>query len=391
MRRNQANAVPAPNSRVPWAAGRLNLRHPDADVLIVSPGSIIAPLQNGGVAEGWSVETMDGTTEPAYAALVAAAPASPITHTLLWRDLLAGLGLGEPIYWLARRNGQVRAALPAFVRRASGGAVLNSLPLVQSVGGVITPGDAGPPERAGAVQALLAAMLGWSAAQDVRVACVVGGPYRGEADAPAFPLPPDFRLVRSTNVLDLGRPLQPRASITWTVRKAEGFSPVHHLARTPAEARAVYDLHAASMQRLGVSPQPWAFFERLVGPGARFVWAEVGGEMVSALILLVHGEVIEYHSVGNSETGRRLQTNTWLCHRELEWARAQGLRWWHWGVSPSPAVHDFKKRWGGQDRPYPVWGWCTGDVAAWRSLTPPQLAAIFPSYFVLPYDQLRAP
>jgi hypothetical protein len=113
--------------------------------------------------------------------------------------------------------------------------------------------------------------------------------------------------------------------------------------------------------------------------------------MVSALVLLVHGVVVEYHSVGNSETGRRLQTNTWLCHHELEWARAQGLRWWHWGVSPSPAVHDFKKRWGGQDLPYPVWGWCTGDVDPWRALRPRDLAAMFPSYFVLPYDQLRSP
>jgi hypothetical protein len=370
---------------------RLNLRRHDADVLIVSPGSIIAPLQNGGVAAGWSVETMVGATEPAYAALVAGAPASPITHSLLWRDLLSGLGLGEPVYWLARRQGQVRAALPAYVRRSPGGAVLNSLPLVQSVGGVITGAGADPAERAGAVQALLAAMLAWSAAHDVRVACVVGGPYRGESDAAAFPRPPDFRLVRSTNVLDLTRPLQPRPWITRNLRKAEGFAPVHHLARTPAEARAVYDLHAASMQRLGVQPQPWEMFEGLVGPHARFVWAEVGGEMVSSLVLLVHGQVIDYHSVGSSETGRRLQTSSWLCHRELEWARAQGLRWWNWGVSPSPAVHDFKQRWGGQDLPYPVWGWYTGDVDPWRELTPAALAATFPSYFVLPYDQLRAP
>ncbi|HXU83132.1 MAG TPA: GNAT family N-acetyltransferase [Polyangia bacterium] len=355
----------------------------------MSPGAIIARLQNGGAEQGWSVATMDRASEPAYAALVAGAPASPITHTLAWRDLLLGLELGQPIYWLARRDGQVRAALPAFLRRSSSGAVLNSLPLVQSVGGVITAADAGPEERAQAVGRLLGAMLAWAASNDVRVACVVGGPYRGLGDVAAFPRPPDFQLVRSTNVLDLARPLAPRASITWTIRKADRLGPVHRVARTPAEARAVYDLYAASMQRLGVTPQPWELFALL--PQARFVWAEVGGEMVSALILLVHGQVIEYHSVGNSEAGRRLQTNTWLCAQELAWARSQGLRFWHWGVSPSPAVHDFKKRWGGEDLPFPVWGWCTGAVDHWRALTPPELAATFPSYFVLPYDQLRAP
>src|SRR5205814_6308266 len=182
----------------------------------VSPRSIIAPLLNGGVEEGWSVETMDATSEPAYAALVAGAPASPITHTLVWRDLLVGLGLGEPVYWLARRAGEVRAALPALVRRSSAGAVLNSLPLVQSVGGVITAGDAGPEERAAAVRLLLGTMLDWSAGRDVRVACAVGGPYRGVLDVAAFPRPPDFQMLRTTLALDLPRPLEPRPSIPWT-------------------------------------------------------------------------------------------------------------------------------------------------------------------------------
>jgi heme exporter protein D len=196
--------------------------------------------------------------------------------------------------------------------------------------------------------------------------------------------------VRATNALDLTAPFEPRSSITGAVRKAESLHPIHQVARTLEEARAVYEVYAASMRRLEITPQPWSLYQRLfAGGAARFVWAEVGGEMVSVLILLVHREVVEYHSVGNTEAGRRLQTNSWLCDRELDWARAHGVRWWHWGVSPSPAVHDFKKRWGGQELPYPVWGWILGDVDHWRRLGPRGLAAIFPSYFVLPYDQLQ--
>jgi hypothetical protein len=336
------------------------------------------------------VATLEAATEASYAALVARAPASPITHTLLWREVLEALGLGTPVYWLASRGGEVRAALPAFVRTGPEGAVLNSLPLVQSTGGVITGPDCSAGERAELVGLLTGTMLAWAAGHDVRVACVIGSPYRGEADLPALPRPPDFRVLRTTNVLDLAAPLEPRPSILWTVRKAERLGPVHRLAATLAEARAVHELYAASMRRLEVTPHPWALFEPLFRAGAgRFVWAEVGGEMVSCLILLVHREVIDYHSVGNSEAGRRLQTNSWLCHEELQRAQAAGLRWWNWGASPSAAVHDFKKRWGGRDLAYPIWGWTPGDVAPWRRLTPRQLAAAFPSYFVLPYDQLQ--
>jgi hypothetical protein len=287
-------------------------------------------------------------------------------------------------------DGEAVAALPAFVRRTAEGAVLNSLPYVQSTGGIITGPDASPQLRAQAVGLLIGAMLEWGVAHDVRVACVVGAPYRGPGDATAFPRAPDFQMVRTTNALDLALPLAPRPSITWTIRKAARLGPVRRVATTLDEARAVHQLHAASMQGLGVRPHPWALYQALWNRGARFVWAELAGEIASALILLVHGQVLEYHAVGASDAGRRLQTNSWLCAEELAAAREAGVRWWNWGASPTPAVHDFKKRWGGADLSYPIWGWCLGDVEPWRRATPAELAARFPGYFVLPYDQLRS-
>jgi hypothetical protein len=330
----------------------------------------------------WSVALVDAATEADYRALVASAPASPLSHTLAFRDALRALGLGEPLYWLAREGGRPRAALPAFVFRGDRGAVLNALPFVQSTGGVIHAGDAPPAERAEAADRLEAEMLAHCRRAAIDVACLIGSPYAPEAR------PADFTVTRMTNVLDLAAPFAPRPSTQWTVRKAEGFGPRLEVAATLDEARAVHRLHAESMGRLGVAAHPWPLFESLFGAGARFVWAEVKGEMVSALILFVHREVIDYYCVGNSEAGRRYQTASWLCQREIEAARARGQRWWNWGASPSPAVHDFKKRWGGEDRPYLIRGFCPGDIRALQTLTPAALAAAFPRYFVLPYDRL---
>jgi hypothetical protein len=334
----------------------------------------------------WSVLPVDAGREEDYRVLVAGAAASPLSHTWLWRQALEALGVGEPIYWLAACDGRPRAALPAFVRRAERGAVLNSLPFVQSTGGVIAAADVSAEERVQAAALLRQELLDHCRRAQIDIACLIGSPYHPE-EAGA----PDFRMVRVTNVLDLAAPFSPRPSTQWTVRKAEGFRPRHRVAVTAAEARAVHELYAASMAGMGVKAHPWALFERLLVPGdagARFVWAEVDGEMVSALILLVHREVVDYYCVGNSEAGRRLQTASWLCQREIEAARARGQRWWNWGVSPSPAVHDFKKRWGGEDRPYAISVFCPGDVSAWQRATPAALAAEFPAYFVLPYDRL---
>jgi hypothetical protein len=327
----------------------------------------------------WEVARLEGEDEPAYEALVAG---GPLFHTLRFRDALAAHAIGEPVYWVGRRQGRVGAALPAFVRRGGRGAVLNSLPFVQSPGGVIGAGD-----RAEVAPLLIGAMLEHCARQAIDVACVIGNPYRPiEDDEALFPRRPDFKLVRTTHVLDLGAPFAPRPSTQWTVRKVERLGPQHRVAAGEAEARVAWQLYAASMEGLGVRPHP---FSLLAAAGARFVWAEVDGRPLSSLILLEHGQISDYYCVGNSEEGRRLQVGSWLCQRELDRARAAGVRLWNWGVSPSPAVHDFKKRWGGRDRAYAIWGWCLGDVSAWQRLTPAALAAEFPHYFVLPYDRLQ--
>lgn len=344
----------------------------------------------------WSVCILDSATESDYEHLVANAPASPVSHTLLWREVLCDLGLGEPVYWIAARGGTVRAALPAFVRRATEGTLLNSLPFVQSIGGVITRRDASTGERAEAVNILTAAMLRWCDDHSVDVACVIGSPYCRDNDTAAFGRAPDFCVTRLTNVLDLTRPVTPRSSVTRDIRKADSHHPRHRMATTIEEGRRVYDLYAESMRRLDVAPHPWSLFERVHARGpshVRFVWAEVNGEPVSSLILFVHDEVLDYYSVGNTDTGRRLQTGNWLCAQEIEAARGAGVRWWNWGASPSRAVHDFKKHWNGIDLPYPIWGFCVRDVSRWRRWTPSDLAKTFPYYFAIPYDWLseRAP
>src|SRR4051794_16492980 len=166
----------------------------------------------------WSVATVDEAREPAWTALVRDAPASPLSHSLRWRRALRALGLGEPIYWLALQDGVPRAGLPAFVRRSPRGAVLNSLPFVQSTGGVVSAAAASPGERAEAAALLHEHLLAHCRDDQIDVACVVGSPYPG-ADQPPAP-PPDFEMVRTTNVLDLAAPFSPRPSVEWTVRKA---------------------------------------------------------------------------------------------------------------------------------------------------------------------------
>ena len=328
--------------------------------------------------------------EPQYVALVARAAASPFSHTLAYRDVLHACGAGQPIYLLARHGQSVRAAMPTFVQRSPLGVVLNSLPLVQSAGGIVFCPDLSPPERAQIRDALASELSALARRESLNVCVVIGTPYSKESLLP-FDRAPDFSLVRTTHVLALGQPLQLHHSAQQALRKAARAAPVHRVAETLGEAQLVWSLYAQNMERIGVAARGWELYAQLYlrgGQQVRFVWAEVGGEPASGLVLLCHGEVVDYHSVGNTETGRSGQIATWLCVQELQRAQSLGARWWNWGVSPTAAVAAFKRSFGGWDQPYAISGLCTGPVESWKTLPPSALSQHFPDHFVLPYGWL---
>jgi hypothetical protein len=327
--------------------------------------------------------------EAAYAALLGQSTLSPFSHTLPYRDVLIEGGLGDACYFVARRGPVVRAALPMFVKRSPYGAVMNSLPLVQSAGGVIVADDSSDDERRELNHALVKCALNHAAQNDVMI-CVFIGTAAGTIDAPND-CPADFAIDRTTHLLDLTKPLALQHAAKEGVRKAGLVAPAHHVARTEEEAKQVWQLYDQSMQRMNVHARPWSFYERLRrhgGKSVRFVWCSVNGEATTGFVLLCNNGVVDYHSVGNTPLGRKHQTNSWLCLEELQWARSQGYRRWNWGASPTPEVGAFKQRFGGMDQTYPLRGYCIRDVSVLRSLSATQLTEFFPDYFVLPYSWL---
>jgi hypothetical protein len=303
--------------------------------------------------------------------------------------------MGEPIYWLAFENSQLLGALPAFVRRAATGAVLNSLPFVQSTGGIISGCDVSRYERARLVKALIETMLDWCRMHEVQIACVVGSAFVGQEDEGAFPIEPDFRMDRVTRTIDLTQPLHFRPSVRNHIKQAQKFNPVLRQATSLEQARYVYEIYAKNMRRMDIEPHDWIVYERLYKLTAdkgwtRFSWVEVDGESAAGLISIWRGGIVDYYSVGSTDFGRSIQAVSWLCEQLINEAMTTGARWWNWMASPNKQVYDFKKAWGGMDRQYSVWVWCLGDITSWLRLSPVELSESFPGYFVLPYDLLSS-
>jgi hypothetical protein len=341
----------------------------------------------------WEVRLLSPPDEPAYADLVGRAPHSALSHTLLWRDLLESNGLGQPVYWLAYRGGELRGALPAFVRRGAHGAVLNSLPFVQSTGGVIAAAGADSQERAELTGVLGWAVLDWCRAEDVGLACVISSAFGGAEEG--WPTPPVFVGRRTVRAIDLTEPPAYNLRVRRSIQKALRCEPVLREAATMTEARIVCDLHVGAMQAIGATPLSWDVIGRLfavAAPGrlARFVWAEVDGEPAASLVLTWHGSIVDYYCVGSSPRGRAAQAGSWLCDQLIRQARDEGKRWWNWMASPNEHVYEFKRQWGGQDLSYTLQGWAPGGLGAYLALGASRLKELFPGYYVLPYELLKA-
>ncbi|MHC4692177.1 MAG: GNAT family N-acetyltransferase [Planctomycetota bacterium] len=333
--------------------------------------------------------------EGEYGDLIARSPASPLSHTLVWRDVLLELDMGEPIYWLAYEDSQLLGAFPAFVRRAAPGAVLNSLPFVQSTGGIISNCEVSRNKRAKLVETIVEAMLDWCRMHDVQIACVIGSAFFGQEDDTTFPIEPDFRMDRVIRTIDLTQPLHFRPSVRNHIKQARKFNPVLKQATSLEQARHVYEIYAENMRRMDIEPHDWIMYERLYKLTSdkgwtRFSWAEVDGKSAAGLISIWHGGIVDYFSVGCTEFGRRIQAVSWLCEQLINEAVTNCARWWNWMASPNRQVYDFKKAWGGMDRTYPIWLWCLDSITSFRRFSPVELSAQFPGYFVLPYDWLSS-
>lgn len=339
--------------------------------------------------EGLKLGLMTAGDENAYAALIDGAPNSPFTHTLAYRNVLRDSGMGEPCYFIARRQGQLQAALPTLVKRTAIGAVMNSLPLAQSAGGVVVAAKATPSERSYLMRRLIDTCLDYARGNQIGVCVFIGTPFSNE-ETPASTAP-DFVIDRPTHVLDLTSPLKLHHAAKEGVRKAGKSHPVWHRAHCEADAKMVWQLYADSMGLIKVPARPWSLYAHLYNYGeqlVRFVWCTINGEPTSGFVLLCHKDIVDYHSVGNTALGRTHQTNSWLCRHELEQAAIRGAKWWNWGASPTAAVAEFKRNFGGQDQTYRLRGFFTQDVSSWRQWSTLDLSTHFPNYYVVPHSWL---
>lgn len=124
--------------------------------------------------------------------------------------------------------------------------------------------------------------------------------------------------------------------------------------------RAYYTLHQLTRKKLGVPPQPFAFFrniiEKLSPSGmAEVLLARLNGRWVAGLVMLRFGKTAYYKFGASDPAYLRFGANQLLMWSAISKAAEQGLSYFDLGrcAGSETGLMEYKARWGAVKRPLP--------------------------------------
>lgn len=331
-----------------------------------------------------------------------ACPTSVAQQTPGWRDVIAAIGVDEPLFLACRDGDALVGVLPAYRYEGPFGAILDSAVQAGPLGGVAVLPDA----DTGAVHgALLGAFVELARDRDCALASVLTNPFWPDRDLCARHLAPDYVLENRCQVLDLGAALDDdgelkggSSNLKRNLRKARS-GPLRIDEEQSAEnLEEWYGIHAERHREIGATPLPEALFQgalRYMVPRDRarffFVRHADSGEMLAGGFYVHHGQVIDALMPSLRSESAGLGPNYLLAFHSMRWAKQRGLRFYNWqGSPPGSGVERFKRQWGSCDVSYAYLTRVTGDASRFHASTPQAVADAYRWHYALPYDQIGA-
>jgi len=324
-----------------------------------------------------------------YERFVQSHPAALLYHSLRYRDFLVSMLGCTPRYVLAVLDHRVVGTFPVMVAEGPHGVVLNSLPYYGSNGGSLV---SDPSAR----DVLSEWYRDEVSDRSVAAATVVANPFDPGAGEVSHDLV-DERLGLVTALGDGDGTAEEQidqtidSSARRNVRKAERSGVV--VAVENESFPILETLHRESMEVAGGRAKSRSFFEAVphhfgADVDYKLYVARVGGEPAAALLLFYYGSTVEYYVPAVRSRFRPEQPMAAVLHRAMTEAIDAGFARWNWGGSwvSQESLIRFKAKWGGTGGRYRYW--TKVNRSELLSLTPSELAAAYPEFYVVPYSAL---
>jgi CelD/BcsL family acetyltransferase involved in cellulose biosynthesis len=336
------------------------------------------------------VELLRPGGEPAYEHYLSRRPEATLYQSTRYKRLLRDLLGCEDATLVASEGGEVRGVFPLMEKTAALGRVYNSLPYYGSNGGPLADSDA-------ALAALVAAYNDVVSSSGVLASTTIANPLADHGDLAVAHELDDVRIGHWT---PLSFEADHRArllallegSARRNISKAERSGVTVRVDRT--QMQELQRLHAENFRAIGAAPKEPRFFdlvEQLFEPGEGYelYTAWVDDRLAAALLVFFYNGIVEYYCPAIESEFRSLQPLSAILIEALTAASERGFRWCNWGGTQESQVniYRFKRKWGGLERRYRYYTHVNDDAVL--DLTPAELGAAFPNFYVVPYSALR--
>lgn len=295
-------------------------------------------------------------------------------------------------------DNQPAGALIFSDNRGPSGRVLNSLPFFGSHGGCVVACGA---DVRSVKTRLLDAFRDEALSKDVLAATVIEP--LGETDSDLYerilcPTEIDRRTSQVTWLRDaaghLGLPAALSAQTAQNIRRALRDGVTVRQSDLETDMKILCDLHQTAMNERGGAVKPWEFFRGVLDlPTSMWrLWvAERSGRASAALLVLCHGEAVEYFVPATRGIDQPSQPLALCLAEGLKWAMAAGYPAWNWGGTwaSQTTLLRFKRKWGGEDVSYAYHVLASDPRSVALSLRNGE-ASFHPFHYLYPFDRLPA-
>ena len=319
-------------------------------------------------------------------------PAVLCYHYPLYRDMLAHIGVGKPLYLGARLNTKLVAVLPGFVRTSGIGAVYCSLPFFGPNAGVICANNDLSRECHRVL--LTAALKHLQHEQNFLSATFYTPLFFDQFEYYDYFLPDAIVVDKFTHSTYLSK-FKPSSSIAYDIRKAKKSGVTISTEITPQNMDMFYGIYKKNCEDYGIPLKPRLAIESLLDESdsadrARAYFAFHENSMIAGLLVLFSPLTISYYLPCALHSARSLQPGAALIHQAMQDAQQRGIQYWNWESSPSrdSGVCKFKKKWGSLESGYRIYVVPYKSEKIFKRIGKEQLSLNFPYFFVYPFDRL---
>lgn len=349
----------------------------------------------------------DANARRRYDELFESCPDAFIQQSTWWAEVIGELSPDTPIFLLCRDGERDVAGLPLYLFECEHGNILTSVPHHGALGGVFCAPGLGEEAREQAYAALIREAESQASRRDCMAWTVITNPFDEDSQRYLRHMKPDCVFENFTQSMEMGDVFSDgriilddytkrSSNLSRIVRKAHAGGFEVSPCETEAELEVWYRIHSKRLREVGAMPileGHVANVHRILVPRgkAALMLAKKGGRIASGILYIRHRHVMDIIAISMDSEFADWSPNYRLTEHSIPWAAGLGVRTYNWQSMSAreSGVCDYKRRWGGRERPYFFMTRIMGSRERLLKLGTEGLRHSYPHHFVVPFAALE--